>query len=115
MSSLLLTLQVMYTKLEHTTAQEMHLMGILSNNYVHAYFKFVTFQWTCLIEQSFFMPSVLSMQALLSNPELDDIFVLNPSAARLLKEAPCTYKQMVLDCVTASLRIDGELMCMCMV
>ncbi len=26
----------------------------------------------------------------------------------MLKEAPITYKQMALDCVTASLRVDGR-------
>lgn len=48
------------------------------------------------------------MQVLLGNPELEGGCVLNKDAARLLKEAPHTYRQMALDCVTASLRIDGE-------
>ncbi len=52
-------------------------------------------------------------QTLLSNPELDDGCVLNPSAAHLLREAPHTYKQMVLDCVTSSLRIDGKYLRTC--
>lgn len=52
---------------------------------------------------------LLSLQALLSNPELDHGCVRNPIAAKLLKEAPLTYKQMALDCVTASLRVDGML------
>ena len=54
--------------------------------------------------------SLLLLQTLLSNPELDSGCVLNLSAAQLLKDNPHTYRQMVLDCVTASLRIDGGLM-----
>ena len=54
--------------------------------------------------------SLLLLQTLLSNPQLDGGCVLNPSAAQLLKDNPHTYRQMVLDCVTASLRIDGGLM-----
>ena len=53
--------------------------------------------------------SLLLLQTLLSNPELDSGCVLNLSAAQLLKDNPHTYRQMVLDCVTASLRIDGGL------
>ena len=47
------------------------------------------------------------MQVLLGSPELDSRCVVNTEAARLLQEAPHTYRQMALDCVTASLRIEG--------
>ncbi len=33
--------------------------------------------------------------------------MLNLDAARLWRDAPHTYKQIALDCVVASLRIDG--------
>ena len=52
---------------------------------------------------------LLRLQALLSNPEVEHGCVRNSVAAKLLKEAPLTYKQMALDCVTASLRVDGML------
>ena len=51
---------------------------------------------------------LLCVKALLDNPELDGGCVCNAVAARLLQDAPRTYRQMALDCVTASLRIDGE-------
>ncbi len=56
------------------------------------------------------IPSILlSLQALISNPELDDEgCIRNSDAARMLREAPITYRQMALDCITASLRVDGE-------
>lgn len=58
-------------------------------------------------EESTVVSLLLSLQALLSNPELDRGCIRNPAAAKLLREAPLTYKQMALDCVTASLRVDG--------
>lgn len=51
---------------------------------------------------------LLYLQALLSNPDLDSNCIKNATAANLLREAPLTYKQMALDCVTASLQIDGS-------
>ena len=44
---------------------------------------------------------------MLGAPELAGGCVRNIAAAKLLREAPHTYKQMALDCVTASLRVDG--------
>ena len=51
---------------------------------------------------------LLYLQTLLSNPQLDEGCILNGAAAKMLKEAPLTYKQMILDCITASLRVDGK-------
>lgn len=51
------------------------------------------------------MPS--TQQALLSNPELDSRYIVNVTASQLLNKAPHAYRQMVLDCVSASLRVDG--------
>lgn len=51
---------------------------------------------------------LLCVKALLSSPELDGGCICNAEAARLLQDAPHAYRQMALDCVTASLRIDGE-------
>lgn len=45
----------------------------------------------------------------MSNPELDQGCVLNNEAAYCYKNTPHTYKQMVFDCVSASLRIEGLL------
>lgn len=59
-------------------------------------------------EESTAISLLLSLQALLSNPELDEGCIRNPVAAKLFREAPLTYKQMSLDCVTASLRVDGR-------
>lgn len=59
-------------------------------------------------EESTVSSLLLSLQALLSNPELDEGCIRNPEAAKLLREAPLTYKQMALDCVTASLRVEGR-------
>lgn len=59
-------------------------------------------------EESTVSTLLLSLQALLSNPELDGGCIRNPAAAKLLMEAPLTYKQMALDCVAASLRVDGK-------
>ena len=51
---------------------------------------------------------LISLQCLLSEPEVEEGCILNLDAARLWKDAPHTYKQIALDCVVASLRIDGE-------
>ncbi len=56
----------------------------------------------CVMKLSF------APQALLASPELDGGCVLNLGAASLLRSAPHAYRQMVLDCVTASLRVDGK-------
>lgn len=52
---------------------------------------------------------LLNLQSLLSNPDLEEGCVCNVTAAHMLREAPMTYKQMALDCVTASLRVDGTI------
>lgn len=59
-------------------------------------------------EQSTISSLLLNLQALLSNPELNEDCVRNPAAAKLFREAPLTYKQMALNCVTASLRVEGK-------
>ena len=46
---------------------------------------------------------------LLSNPELEAACIVNHEAALYCASAPHTYKQMALDCVTASLRIEGQI------
>lgn len=46
------------------------------------------------------------LQALLSAPESDSI--VNTAASQLLHKAPHAYHQMALDCVSASLRVDGQ-------
>lgn len=55
-----------------------------------------------------YMHWLLHVKALLDSPEVDGGCVCNVEAARLLQDAPHAYRQMALDCVTASLRIDGE-------
>ena len=50
---------------------------------------------------------LMSLHVLLSEPEVEEVCVLNLDAARLWRDAPHTYKQIALDCVVASLRIDG--------
>lgn len=60
-------------------------------------------------EESTVTSLLLCLQALLSNPELDEGCIRNPTAAKLFRAAPLTYKQMSLDCVTASLRVDAGL------
>ena len=48
------------------------------------------------------------LQAMLGEPELDSGCIAHQAAARIYHTAPHTYRQMALDCITASLRIDGE-------
>lgn len=47
-------------------------------------------------------------QAMLSDPELDGGCIAHQAAAHIYLTAPHTYRQMALDCITASLRIDGK-------
>ena len=51
---------------------------------------------------------LLSLQVLLSNPELEMACIRNHSAAELLSRASRTYKQTVMDCVLASIKTDGK-------
>ena len=46
-------------------------------------------------------------QAMLSDPELDSGCIAHVAASQIYVTAPHTYRQMALDCITASLRIDG--------
>ena len=55
---------------------------------------------------------LLSLQVLLSNPELEFTCIRNHSAAELLSRAPQTYKQTVLDCVLASIKSDRKCECL---
>lgn len=50
---------------------------------------------------------LLSLQVLLSNPELEMDCIRNYSAAELLSRAPRTYTQTVMDCVLTSIKKDG--------
>ena len=62
----------------------------------------------CHWGEEFSLRSILIyLQCLLSEPEVEEGCVLNLDAARLWWDAPHTYKQIALDCVVASLRIDG--------
>lgn len=47
---------------------------------------------------------------MLGDPEMDGGCIAHQAAAQIYHSAPHTYKQMALDCITASLRIDGILM-----
>ena len=47
-------------------------------------------------------------QALLCEPDLDSACILNQQAAYHYVHARHTYNQLVYDCVTASLRIQGN-------
>ena len=47
-------------------------------------------------------------QAMLGDPELDGGCIVHEAAAHIYLTAPHTYRQMALDCITASLRIDGK-------
>lgn len=49
---------------------------------------------------------LLSIQMMLSNPVLDN--VVNVEAAKMCHNAPGAYKQMILDNVMASKRVDGR-------
>ena len=51
--------------------------------------------------------SFLLQQCLLNNPETDSGCIQNHEAAGMYTDTPHTYKQLVLDCVSASLRIEG--------
>lgn len=50
---------------------------------------------------------LLSIQMLLSNPVLAN--AVNVEAAKMCHDAPGAYKQMILDNVLASKRVDGRL------
>ena len=47
------------------------------------------------------------LKDLFGDPDLRDVAVLNKDAAKMLQFSPFTYKQMALDCVAASLRIQS--------
>jgi len=49
----------------------------------------------------------LVLKGLFDDPDLRDVAVLNKDAAKMLQFSPFTYKQMALDCVAASLRIQS--------
>ena len=51
---------------------------------------------------------ILFSQSLLSSPDLSENSILNPGALKLYRDTPHTYRQLALDCVTASLRVDGQ-------
>ena len=48
---------------------------------------------------------------MLGDPELDSGCIVHEAAAHIYVTAPHTYRQMALDCITASLRIDGKNVC----
>lgn len=52
---------------------------------------------------------LLAIQTALSQPEMEGVYILNHEAAKLFKESPHTYRQMVQDCTVASLRVDAGL------
>lgn len=52
--------------------------------------------------------SMFFFQALLCEPDLDSACILNQQAAYHYVHARHTYNQLVYDCVTASLRIQGN-------
>lgn len=61
--------------------------------------------------ETYTMSSILmKIQVLLSEPELDSGCIYNQQAAYYYIHANHTYKQLVFDCVTASLRIQAGLM-----
>lgn len=45
-------------------------------------------------------------QNLLANPDLNK--PVNPEAAEMIMRSPHAYRQMVLDCVAASQRVEGS-------
>ena len=49
---------------------------------------------------------LLGIQMMLSNPVLDD--AVNVEAAKMCSTAPSAYKQMILENVLASKRVDGR-------
>ncbi len=51
---------------------------------------------------------LLTLQVLLSNPQLEDECIANESAAKLLTRAPRTYAQTIMDCVLASIKNDSK-------
>ncbi|XP_076463029.1 ubiquitin-conjugating enzyme E2 U-like [Babylonia areolata] len=48
---------------------------------------------------------LVTLQVLLSNPNLNN--AINPEAIEMMSQSPHTYRQMVVECVTASQRIDA--------
>ena len=48
------------------------------------------------------------LQAVFDAPDLKRGAILNKDAAKMLQLTPHTYRQMVLDCVAASLRVQGQ-------
>ena len=49
----------------------------------------------------------LVLQLLLSNPVLEN--AVNPNAAQIFASSPTSFRQMVLDCVLASKRVEGKI------
>ena len=49
------------------------------------------------------------VQGIFDTPDLKRGAVLNKDAAKMFQLTPHTYRQMVLDCVTASLRVQSKL------
>ena len=47
------------------------------------------------------------LQMLLSNPVIED--AVNPNAAQIFASSPTSFRQMVLDCVLASKRVEGKI------
>ena len=48
------------------------------------------------------------LQAIFDTPVLKSGAILNKDAAKMLQLTPHTYRQMALDCVAASLRVQSE-------
>lgn len=47
------------------------------------------------------------LQGIFDGPDLKRGAILNKDAAKMLQLTPHTYRQMALDCVTASLRVQS--------
>lgn len=50
---------------------------------------------------------LVALQMLLSNPVIED--AVNPNAAQIFASSPTSFRQMVLDCVLASKRVEGKI------
>ena len=48
------------------------------------------------------------VQGIFDTPDLKKGAVLNKDASKMFQLTPHTYRQMVLDCVTASLRVESQ-------
>jgi len=51
---------------------------------------------------------VLVLQDIFDTPELKSGAILNKDAAKMLQLTPHTYREMALDCVAASLRVQSQ-------